>query len=638
MIKDIFLKIILLFPLLLNSQIQRVDPPNWWIDFKNNSFQLLFKGESISNLSPIIKYQGLKINNITRSNSSDNYLFVDFVMDSTIKPGKFTILFNGNTQIKYKYELKERSFDRLRFNGFDSSDVIYLITPDRFANGDYANDEIHKLRENKINRSDDYARHGGDINGIIDNIDYLSKMGFTALWTNPFLINDMEKHSYHGYAVTDHYKIDPRLGSLNDVINLSKKLNSKGIKLIMDQIVNHCGLEHWWIKDLPFDDWLNFQQEFQSKPISIDKMRISNEYNQDSINKYLIKTNHRRTINQDKYSSQFDEIKMLNGWFVSSMPDLNHNNQFMSRYLIQNSIWWIETLGLGGIRQDTYPYSDKKFMSKWASEIMYEYPNITIVGEEWSYNPLSINYWHKDSNNSDGYVSNINSVMDFPLQKSIIEGINEKESWNTGFIKIYESLSNDFYYSNPFELMIFIDNHDINRAYTQFNKNIENFKMAFGYILSIPRIPQILYGSEILMHNSDRPGSHGKIRSDFPGGWKDDQKNGFNDIGITNNQKDAKLFFKKILNFRKSSRAIQKGETIHFAPFENVYVLFRIFQEELLMIVLNKNLESYKLNLNRFREIDILDKTYFDIIGNDSIKVKNSIIIPEKGFYIFSIM
>ena len=637
MIKDIFLKIILLFPLLLNSQIQRVDPPNWWIDFKNNSFQLLFKGESISNLSPTIKYQGLKINNITRSNSSENFLFVDFAMDSTIKPGKFTIYFNGNPQIKYKYELKERSFDKLRFNGFDSSDVIYLITPDRFANGDYTNDVIHKLRENKINRSDDYARHGGDIKGIIDNIDYLSRMGFTALWTNPFLINDMEKHSYHGYAITDHYKIDPRLGSLNDVINLSEKLNSKGIKLIMDQIVNHCGLEHWWMKDLPFDDWLNFQQEFQSKPISIDKMRISNEYNQDSINKYLIKTNHRRTINQDKYSSQFDEIKMLNGWFVSSMPDLNHNNQFMSRYLIQNSIWWIETLGLGGIRQDTYPYSDKKFMSKWASEIMYEYPNITIVGEEWSYNPLSINYWHKDSNNSDGYVSNINSVMDFPLQKSIIEGINEKESWNTGFIKIYESLSNDFYYSNPFELMIFIDNHDINRAYTQFNKNIENFKMAFGYILSIPRIPQILYGSEILLHNSDRIGSHGKIRSDFPGGWKDDKKNGFNDIGITNNQKDAKLFFKKILNFRKSSRAIQKGETIHFAPFENIYVLFRIFQEELLMIVLNKNLESYKLNLNRFREIDILDKTYLDIIRNDSIKVKNSIIIPEKGFYIFSI-
>jgi len=267
MIKDIFLKIILLFPLLLNSQIQRVDPPNWWIDFKNNSFQLLFKGESISNLSPTIKYQGLKINNITRSNSSENFLFVDFAMDSTIKPGKFTIYFNGNPQIKYKYELKERSFDKLRFNGFDSSDVIYLITPDRFANGDYTNDVIHKLRENKINRSDDYARHGGDIKGIIDNIDYLSRMGFTALWTNPFLINDMEKHSYHGYAITDHYKIDPRLGSLNDVINLSEKLNSKGIKLIMDQIVNHCGLEHWWIKDLPFYDWLNFQQEFQSKPI-----------------------------------------------------------------------------------------------------------------------------------------------------------------------------------------------------------------------------------------------------------------------------------------------------------------------------------------------------------------------------------
>ncbi len=387
-----------------NSSLERVEPSNWWINFKDSSLQLLVKEPTIGDSKPSISYAGVTIKNVHKA-KSNNYLFIDLEIDKKTKAGTFDIVFtfdDGSTK-RHTYELKDRQKSSEEYIGFNSSDAIYLITPDRFANADETNDVNENLNEKTINRKDDYARHGGDIKGITNHIDYIADLGFTAVWPCPVLTNDMHKGSYHGYAITDFYQVDPRFGTLEEYKELANELNKKGMKLIMDQVANHCGLEHWWMKDLPFEDWVNNQKYY--------------EENKENWNNQTVKvSNHRRTTNQDLYAAETDKKGNSEGWFVDTMPDLNQRNPFMAKYIIQNSIWWIETLGLGGIRQDTYPYPDKQFMSNWAGAIMNEYPKFSIVGEEWSYNPLLIGYWQKGAKNKDGYESNLTSTMDFAMQ------------------------------------------------------------------------------------------------------------------------------------------------------------------------------------------------------------------------------
>jgi glycosidase len=494
----------------------------------------------------------------------------------------------------------------------NSSDAIFLITPDRFANGDESNDIVEGLKETKINRSDDYARHGGDLKGIINHLDYIHELGYTAIWPTPVLINDMYSGSYHGYAITDYNKVDPRFGTLDDYIELSSKLRQKGMHLIMDQVANHCGSEHWWMKDLPFNDWVNQQNSFEE-------------------NAELKNSNHRRTSNQDLYASEKDKQEMNEGWFVSAMPDLNQRNPFMAKYIIQNSIWWIETLQLGGIRQDTYPYSDKSFMANWAGAIMNEYPNFSIVGEEWSLNPLLVGYWQTGAKNKDGYESNLRSTMDFPMQHAIVEALNEPENWDKGLVKIYEGLANDFHYPSPKDIMIFPDNHDMSRIYTQLNEDITNTKMAMAYILTLPRIVQVYYGTEILMNDTAKPGDHGLIRTDFPGGWKGDTVNAFTGEGLSDNQNSMQLFVKKILNYRKQSKAISEGKTVHFAPVNGVYVMFRVFENETVITILNKNEIPMNLDLNRFNEIGLKGKGVKNIITDEEFIWSENLDLKGKG-------
>jgi len=514
----------------------------------------------------------------------------------------------------------------------DSSDVLYLITPDRFANADESNDSFENLNEKGIDRSNDYARHGGDIQGIIDNLTYIDEMGFTAIWSTPLLTNDMQESSYHGYAITDLYQIDPRFGTLDDYKKLSQKAQEKGIKLIIDQVANHCGSEHWWMKDLPFPDWVNYQEDFEKLPVSIEEMRTQNgEYDWNRINKYFTNSNHRRTTNQDSYASKSDSKLMSDGWFVPMMPDLNQRNPFMAKYIIQNSIWWIETANLGGIRQDTYPYPDKTFMSNWAGAIMNEYPNFSIVGEEWSYNPLLIAYWQEGNNNKDGYDSNLKSSMDFAMQSNIVQALNDDESWDKGLVKIYEGLANDFAYANPKDIMIFPGNHDMSRIFTQLKGDISNTKMALATILTLPRTPQLYYGTEILMDDFEKPGDHGLIRSDFPGGWQGDTVNAFTGEGLTNEQKNMQEFLKKVLNYRKNSEAIHDGKTIHFAPENGVYLLFRIIENEVVVLILNKNEEKISLDLNRFEEVGLNGKMLKNIISDEEFVWNDNLIINEKG-------
>ncbi|PKG53299.1 glycoside hydrolase family 13 protein [Olleya sp. 1-3] len=597
----------------VKNDIERIEPPNWWVGFKNKQLQLLVKHPNISEAKASIKYPGVSIDKAHKADSP-NYLFLGLSIAEHAKAGQFNIYFDfkNGTQLVQTYQLKDRESEAADIQGFDSSDAIYLITPDRFANGDTSNDIDVNLNEKTINRADDYGRHGGDIKGIINHLDYIQEMGFTQIWSCPLLTNDMPESSYHGYAMTNFYQVDPRFGTLEKYQELAVKAKEKGIGLIMDQVANHCGSQHWWMQDLPFKDWVNQQSNFENK-------------------QPLANSNHRRTSNQDLYASNRDKTEMTEGWFSARMPDLNQRNPFMANYIIQNSIWWIETLQLSGIRQDTYPYPDKMFMSDWAGAIMDEYPNFSIVGEEWSYNPLLIGYWQKGHENKDGYQSNLRSTMDFAMQNNIVEALNQEESWDKGLVKIYEGLANDFAYASPKDIMIFPDNHDMSRIFTQLKGDVPNTKMALSYLLTLPRIPQLYYGTEILMDDFAKPGDHGLIRTDFPGGWEGDTVNAFSGEGLTDAQKDMQSFLKKVLNYRKTSTAIHDGKTMHFAPFMGTYVLFRSIKEETVVVIINKNETPMTIDLKRFQEVGLHGKTLKNIISGETFKWQDKIILNERG-------
>ncbi|MGM5469483.1 glycoside hydrolase family 13 protein [Flavobacteriaceae bacterium LMO-SS05] len=600
------------------NDIDKVEPPNWWVGFKNQDLQLMVHHDNISTAIPEILFLGVSVKAVQKADSP-NYLFIDLHISNQAKAGRFNIVFKfeeGETLVQ-TYELKEREKAAVDFIGFDSSDAIYLITPDRFANGDVSNDTNEPLLEKTIDRTDDYARHGGDLKGIIDHLDYIYDLGFTAIWPTPMLINDMPKASYHGYAMTDFYKVDPRFGTLENYKELSSKMAEKDMKLIMDMVANHCGSNHWWMRDLPFKDWVNQQQAF----LNGDKLKNSN---------------HRRTTNQDSYASKVDKNEMTRGWFVPSMPDLNQKNPFMANYIIQNNIWWIETLKLGGIRQDTYPYSDKEFLSNWAGSIMTEYPNFNIVGEEWTTNPLLIAYWQDGHQNKDGYDSNLKSTMDFAMQSNIVQALNENESWGGGLVKMYDGLANDFVYTNPKSIMIFPDNHDMSRIFTQLKGDVANTKMALATILTLPRIPQLYYGTEILMNDFEKPGDHGLLRGDFPGGWQGDQVNAFTGDGLTDAQTDMQSYLKTLLNYRKTSKAIHEGKTLHFAPENGIYVLFRSYYNETVVLILNKNTSPITLDLKRYEEAGLTGKTLKNIVSGKQLVWDNTLELNQKGSLILT--
>ncbi len=594
-----------------NAQITRVEPPFWWTSMKNNQLQLMVYGDGVAEKSVSIRYPGLIVSALHQTNNR-NYLFIDLELSPDVEPGNFTIEFSRNNKItdQYVYTLKEREKHSHDRRGFDNSDVIYLVMPDRYANGNPENDNIPGMPD-RLNRKDPYGRHGGDLAGLSANVDYFERMGFTAIWLNPVLENNQKEQSYHGYAVTDFYSVDPRLGTNDDYKLFSNQLNLKGMKLIKDVILNHCGSEHWWMKDMPSHDWINFYPE----------IRI---------------TNHRRTVNQDPYASEYDRTLMTDGWFVPQMPDMNQRNPFLAEYLIQNTIWWIEFAGLSGLRVDTYPYPDKNFMADWNRRILVEYPGINIVGEEWSPNPAIVSYWQKNQSNRDGYQPNLPSLMDFPLQIALKESLLEKEEWERGLHKLHESLSNDFLYPDPFNLVIFADNHDMSRFYVQMNNDINLYKLGIVYILTTRGIPQIYYGSEVLMNHRKNDG-HGNIRKEFPGGWPDHRKSAFSGQGLTNNEIQTQEFFAKLLNWRKESPQIHSGRLMHFAPEDGVYVFFRYNSERMTMVVLNKNKKHTIIDTKRFKEILQDNVRGVDVITGRSIHLKPGVSISPMSPMIIDI-
>jgi glycosidase len=576
-------------------------PPNWWEGMQNSDLQIMLHAEGIAafrhiSADEVFGFQGFE------TTENVNYIFLNFNLIQA-KAGDYRILLKNDQgdSIVVDFPILQRKRDPRDIIGFSKKDAIYLITPDRFASGNPDNDVVNELRETIVDRSMDYSRHGGDLKGIINHLDYIDSLGITALWLNPVLENDMPRWSYHGYAITDYYKVDPRYGNLNDYVQLAEKARERGIKLIMDMVANHCGVHHWWMQDLPSKDWINNDGVFAP-------------------------TNHRRTTIQDPYALERDRHSMTHGWFVPNMPDLNHKNPLLANYIIQNSIWWVETLGLGGIRQDTYPYCDYNFMSDWAAAIMHEYPNFNIVGEEWSYNPLLINYWQHNPKDSTRKQTYLNSTMDFALQRAITEGLSEEESWDKGLIKIYECLANDFHYNNPESLLSFPDNHDMDRIFTQLNEDVPKTKMALAIHCFVPRILQLYYGTEILMQNSDKPGDHGLIRSDFPGGWPGDTVSAFNGLNLNDQQGEFQEFTRKLLNLRKDEFVMTNGRFLHKAPEDGMYICGRKSSSALMLLLLNKSSQMQELNLMSIEEM--LPKEYLyitDLIQNGAAQIAGHI-------------
>ena len=608
--KIIFIWLAFASPVCLTAQIQHVEPLNWFIGMKNKNLQLLVNGKSVGDMSPVIHYKGVTIKKISKADSK-NYLFIDLHIDPNTKSGTMPIQFtqSGKTIYSYNYTLLPRQQPADDFKGFNASDVIYLIVPDRFANGDYSNDSVAGMREGRVDRSFEGARHGGDIRGIIDHIDYIHDMGFTAVWPTPLLENDMTVFSYHGYSITNHYKVDPRFGTLDDYKELSAKLKKKGMKLIFDGVINHIGTNYWWMFDLPFKNWINFPDS-------------------------LIRTNHHRTVNEDLYASQYDKDLMTKGWFDKTMADMNGLNPFLAHYLIQNSIWWIETLQLGGIRQDTYCYSDKTFSKNWSCSIMNEYPHFSLVGEEWSVNPLITSYWQKGKINRDGYTSCLTTVMDFPLQSALTSALEETDSTRfTGSLTgLYEALANDFVYADPNNILVMVDNHDMDRIYTQLHQNLNLTKMALSYLLTIRGIPEIFYGTEILLDNTGHHKNDGLIREDFPGGWKGDSVNVFTGAGLSADQLEVKNYLNKLLLWRINNPVISKGSTLHFAPFHGVYVYFRYNKDKTIMVILNKNTSPTTIDPKRFAEM-LKNKTQGkNIMTNEMVSINQPFTLnPESA-------
>ena len=590
-----------------SAQIDRVEPPFWWAGMKHSELQVMVHGERVAELAPTLDCAGVRLAAATRL-ASPNYLFLTLRLAADLQPGECTITFRraDGTSYRHAYAFKERRPGSAERQGFTAADVLYLITPDRFANGDPSNDVVAGMREG-IDRSEPYGRHGGDLQGVIDHLDYIADMGFTQVWFNPVLENDQPAASYHGYSTTDYYRVDPRFGSNDLYRELSRLARQRGLGLIMDLIPNHIGDEHWWMDDRPSPDWINHGT--------------------------FVQTSHVRRPLHDPHAAPGEVGDFADGWFVETMPDLNQRQPQLATYLIQNAIWWVEFADLSGIRVDTWSYADKDFLSHWTRRLMAEYPNFNIVGEEWIETPAVIAYWQRGQQRRDGYRSDLPSLMDFPLNRALARALNEDESRTTGIVGLYRSLANDFLYPDPGNLLVFADNHDMSRIFTQVDEDEDLFRLAMVFVLTTRGIPQIFYGTEILMSNKGT-GSHGVIRSDFPGGWPGDAANGFTGEGLSAAAVEAQRFLRNLLRWRRGAPAVTGGSLTHYAPRNGVYVYFRTAPSQRLMVAINKNEASISLDLERFRPLlGDADSAVDPLTGTDQ-SLAGTLELPARGFLV----
>lgn len=585
--------------------VDRIDPPHWWVGMKDSSLQLQVYGSDIRNSEFSVDYPGVSVDSVVRLDGSPNWQHVYLRISPDTKPGKMTLRWKeGKETIKKEYELKARAKQK-GAQGFDAGDVLYLIMPDRFADGNPSNNVVLSMKNKaEVNRENPNMRHGGDIAGIMSHLDYIDSLGVTAVWVNPVLENDMpgKGGSYHGYATTDYYAIDPRFGSNEEYAVMIDSLHARGIKTVMDMIFNHSGIDHPWIGDMPSSDWLNFNGDYHQ-------------------------TNYRLSTLTDPYASDYDKKISVDGWFVAEMPDLNQRNPHLMKYLIQNSIWWIEESQIDGIRMDTYPYADEEAMAGWIDAVMKEYPGFNIVGECWFGDVAGVGRWQGGAplSKASGNDTHLPTVMDFPLmiKSADLAPFKADTDHRNGLNKIYDHLALDFVYESPLRILRFLDNHDTERIIHNDIDSLQQWKQAITMLLTVPGIPQIYYGTELLMSGT-REGGDGMIRKDVPGGFPGDKVNSFTKEGRTPLQNEAYDYIAAINKWRKGSEAAAKGGMKHFMPDNGLYLYERRAGDDAFVVVMNGRDIPIDVDMGRYGEVVPEGAEYRDVITGDTVVLRPS--------------
>lgn len=603
-------------------KVDRIDPTFWYAGMKNPTVQLMLYGKNIKEAEVTTDYPGATIERIVQLDSP-NYLLV-YLNLSGAQPGEMTLKLDGK---KVKYQLKQREKAGAERHGFTNEDVLYMLMPDRFASGSTDNDQIKGMNEYKNDRTQPSLRHGGDLEGIRQHLDYFNQLGVTALWFTPVLENNSPDNNgfstYHGYATTDYYRVDPRFGTNEEYKRLTDEAHAKGLKIVMDMIFNHCGLEHPWVEDMPARDWLN-TPEWLEKAKQEGKKETNDLY---------LQTSYKLTPVLDPYASKVDLKETVDGWFVPSMPDLNQKNPHVMTYLIQNSIWWIETVGIDGIRMDTYPYADAAAMAEWMRQLNEEYPNFNVVGETWVTEPAYTAAWQGGSKVAK-INSNLKSVMDFSFFDKLNMAKNEEtDDWWKGYNRIYNSFVYDYLYPNPSSVMAFIENHDTDRFLGN-GRDTLALKQALALLLTVNRIPQLYYGTEVLM-NGTKEITDGYVRKDFPGGFPGDTHNAFTAEGRTKAENAMFNWLSRLLHWRKGNSVITKGSQTQFIPYQGVYVIARQYNGRTVLTVLNGKSTAATMQVKRYAEVigsnarvkDVLTNRYYDLSKDLELRPRQVLVL-----------
>lgn len=628
--KSLSIFVLFLMALCMEAQVKisRIDPTDWYVGMKNPQLQLMVYGKNIRDVKSVTTaYPGVVVDSLVRLDSP-NYLLV-YINLKDAKAGEMTLNFDGK---KVRYQLKDRAMAGVDRYGFSNADVLYMLMPDRFANGSVKNDQLKGMNTYRVDRSEPSLRHGGDLEGIRQHLDYFNQLGVTALWLTPVLENnspDNNKYStYHGYATTDYYKVDPRFGTNDEYRNLVAEAHQHGLKVVMDMIFNHCGFEHPWVSDMPSKDWFNTPEWLEeTKNVGRDATTGQPNGTPAANDKYL-QTSYKLTPVLDPYASKVDFHETVDGWFVPSMPDLNQRNPHVIRYLIQNSEWWIESVGIDGIRMDTYPYADRDAMALWMKTLDEEYPNYNTVGETWVTEPAYTAAWQKDSRLTDRN-SYLKTVMDFSFFDKLNQAKSEEtDDWWKGFNRIYNSLCYDYLYANPSSVLAFVENHDTDRFLGN-GKDSTALKQAYALLLTIKRTPQLYYGTEVLM-NGTKEVTDGNVRKDFPGGFPGDVHNCFSAAGRTKAENAMFDWTSRLLHWRQGNDVITKGKQIQFIPWKGVYVIARQYAGKTVMTILNGKRSDNQVEVSRYAEVIGSHTTAKDVITGEAIDLTRNFNLSQR--------
>lgn len=607
-----------LFLIFLASQLlaqipdlERVEPAFWWVGMKNPKLQLIVHGKNIAARSVILNYPGVKLVQVNKV-ENPNYLFLNLEISPSAKTGSFPIVFSsaGKQYLQFKYELKARNLLANLAQGVTSKDLIYLLMPDRFSNGDPNNDVVKSMEETTLNRDSIYHRHGGDIQGLMNHLDYLKDLGVTTIWMTPEIENDQPHASYHGYAVTDYYKIDPRFGTNELYKAYVEKCHALGLKVIKDLVHNHIGTESWLVKDMPMKSWVHQWPTYTN-------------------------SNFRDAAVMDPYASFIDKKIMLDGWFDHSMADMNETNPYVQNYLTQNHIWWVEYAGLDGFRLDTYPYNDADYMADWAKKVKAEFPNLSIYGETLVWSVANQAFFTQGNTVNRGFDTQLPGVTDGQIKDAINEALNGKPGWTDGVNRLYAVLAQDFMYQDATRNVIFLDNHDMSRFYSVVGEDFNKYKAGMALLLTMRGIPQMYYGDEILMKNYSNP--DGLVRLDFPGGWPGDKTNKFTATGRTEKENEAFNYVKKLANYRKNTTALQTGKLMQYIPQNGTYVYFRYDQQKTVMVVYNSEETPISIVTDRFAERMASFTKALNVMTGEQIGSINNLNLPAKSVTILEL-